>query len=537
MEDRKELIINCDNTKTGKRVKYDTDYVSIMPVANVIVVNRARAVDASFLLTIVGQRFVSNIEEIIFNVDKEVGAIYMKVVQFLEFRNLKRVYINSKNSLPFRIADTEWYNKVSADKKQMIDFYLPANAKNIKLIPSYTPDAWQHYRFIVTTPLKNIDMQLRASIIYTMLKDPSYYDKKYFEDMIGWINKNSALIVDSLCERTPACCFQAAVVMVMSDRVQMSYQAFCSLLNCELVDIEEKAALTERFRKMYNVEKMQLAESKKQSKDLINPARIHAIKQDWCFKYNGDGTVSITSYKGPKVQTLYVPSTIGKKKVVKLGHSALFMAEAKEIIVPESVVELGKNVFSGCKAETIEIRGKIASIPSCAFENTLHLRRLILPEDSIEFIDSEAFCMSAIRSLVVPKSVKVICERAFIKSEIEYVHIDGAVIANKAFDSCKNLKTVKISNSSYIANEAFASSSSAVLYLSNIGHIGHHLWGSEWGNSTEAIHVHGPIGSVSRHPFGMPLTATVYYKPEYYNIAKSLFCINCGEHVGFIEES
>jgi hypothetical protein len=79
----------------------------------------------------------------------------------------------------------------------------------------------------------------------------------------------------------------------------------------------------------------------------------------------------------------------------------------KEVIIPNSVIELKDNCFSNSSLEKIEIPLSIKTIPDMAFYNCKNLKNILL-HDEIRSIKKHAFYSSGIRELRIPPKIKEI---------------------------------------------------------------------------------------------------------------------------------
>ncbi|MDR2822841.1 MAG: leucine-rich repeat domain-containing protein [Acholeplasmatales bacterium] len=79
----------------------------------------------------------------------------------------------------------------------------------------------------------------------------------------------------------------------------------------------------------------------------------------------------------------------------------------KEVIIPNSIVELKEMCFANSSIEKIEIPLTINTIPQMAFYNCKNLKEIVL-NDEIKSIKKFAFCGSGIKELRIPPKIKEI---------------------------------------------------------------------------------------------------------------------------------
>ena len=192
-------------------------------------------------------------------------------------------------------------------------------------------------------------------------------------------------------------------------------------------------------------------------------------ESDFNYDLNKEGTgVVIQSYKG-KATNVVIPSVIEDFPVVELGEDAFFETNVESVVIPDSITELGSDVFRGCEyLKKVTLPKGLDSIPGGFFESCSALKEITLPEvlkkigedafsssglesvtvpASVVEIDKEAFKLcKALKEITLPERLKIIGEDAFRLSGLESITIPDSVvyISSRAFSGCKNLKTVTI---------------------------------------------------------------------------------------------
>ncbi len=167
-----------------------------------------------------------------------------------------------------------------------------------------------------------------------------------------------------------------------------------------------------------------------------------------------------------KLSKIAIPSS-----VTAIGESAFtFCYSITKITIPSSVVRIGNYAFQHCKNLTEVVMKKgVTAIGSSAFSECANLTKVTIPT-SVKSIGSGAFSgkwlekqqksnplviingilidgYTAKGSVTIPKSVKVIADRAFIaNTKLEKVTISSGTttIGAGAFTNCKNLKSITI---------------------------------------------------------------------------------------------
>lgn len=182
-----------------------------------------------------------------------------------------------------------------------------------------------------------------------------------------------------------------------------------------------------------------------------------------------DGGVILTSYIGDET-VVEIPATLGGKKVVTIGEKAfqqiailgiripdtvtlidnqafLYCMNLVEVDLGNGVIEIGNSVFEGCSALTrIELSSSLEKIGELAFGWNSSLTEIELPA-SLKDISKGAFCMSGLEEVILPSSLKTISEETFQSCKsLKSVKIsDGTtVIERRAFDACEALEKIEI---------------------------------------------------------------------------------------------
>ena len=182
-----------------------------------------------------------------------------------------------------------------------------------------------------------------------------------------------------------------------------------------------------------------------------------------------DGGVTIRAYHGD-LKAIEIPETINGEKVLAIESGAFTNAEVTGVRIPDTVIqikekafyycmtlievelgvgvqEIGYETFEGCLAlKTVSLNQGLIKIGDMAFSNTPSLGAIDLPH-SLESMGESVFVLSGISELTIPGNVKTI-ERQLCStcSNLERVILEDGIeaVRNKAFEDCKNLKTIEI---------------------------------------------------------------------------------------------
>ena len=153
-------------------------------------------------------------------------------------------------------------------------------------------------------------------------------------------------------------------------------------------------------------------------------------ESDYTYNALDDGTIEIKGYSG-SAENIVIPAQIDGKSVTRIGNNAFEKSSAKEIVIPDSVTEIGSQAFSGCEKLTgVSIPNSVTMIRDRAFFDCNSLASITIP-DSVTDIELQAFCnCTSLKSVTIPASVTDIGDEAFGYyfndiDELEIKKVDG----------------------------------------------------------------------------------------------------------------
>ena len=129
-------------------------------------------------------------------------------------------------------------------------------------------------------------------------------------------------------------------------------------------------------------------------------------------------------------------------------HLFLNGVEMTDLTVPESISQIKKFTFMGCKSLiNAHLHDGITSIGEMAFRNCSNLRNISLPNEITEINNSVFSGCSALSGIVIPNNVTKICSYSFDGcKELADIIIPSAVaeIKNYAFRGCESFDEMDI---------------------------------------------------------------------------------------------
>ena len=171
----------------------------------------------------------------------------------------------------------------------------------------------------------------------------------------------------------------------------------------------------------------------------------------------------LTEYKG-NAQDVIIPDTVRE-----IGEKAFLGKGLKKVIIPETVTYIGKDAFYNCKElKEVCIDGnKLKEIGEKAFSNCKSLYLIELPE-GVEKIGKSAFSSSSLVFLKTPSTLKEVGNSAFFNTKLFGVSLNKGLktVGSSAFETCYSLQGLFIPSSvTSIGNSVAGDNGSSFKYL------------------------------------------------------------------------
>lgn len=141
--------------------------------------------------------------------------------------------------------------------------------------------------------------------------------------------------------------------------------------------------------------------------DYISDDAFKNCKLNYLNIENGVRIIGEGAFSGCELKSIKLPDSI-----TQINHAFCF-SDLEEIILSKKISEIGEGAFYGCdELNRIDLPNNITSIGVESFAECEKLDQISLPE-KLEKIGEEAFIGTKIKTITIPKSVKIIGEKSF----------------------------------------------------------------------------------------------------------------------------
>ena len=165
-------------------------------------------------------------------------------------------------------------------------------------------------------------------------------------------------------------------------------------------------------------------------------------------EYDGNTLTVVSIGEKAFAECFDLSNVIIPNSVTEIGDSAFSRTSLDSIEIPNSVMVIGDYAFSGSYLRSLEIPNSVTVIGEGVFSGCSYLRSIEIP-NSVTVIGRAAFSDASLVSIEIPNSVMVIGEDAFSGSSLRSIDIPNSVteIGMDAFSNCRYLTSVVIGNS------------------------------------------------------------------------------------------
>lgn len=218
----------------------------------------------------------------------------------------------------------------------------------------------------------------------------------------------------------------------------------------------------------------------------------YTLSEDGVLTISGTGTIT-KKFNEDEQLNKKIKKVVIEEGIEKIGEKSFanLRYQKMDILLPESLIEIGKYAFYYFWTSDIQFPNSLKKIGDYAFENNF-LERVILP-DSLEEIGIYAFAggeyikeihfpkhlttisavsfsgCSQLKSIKWPKNVKKIEERTFENCNFKNFKIPDTVksVGAYTFDNCSQLKVITIGKSVQKISKKFVSNCFALKKIVN----------------------------------------------------------------------
>ena len=159
-----------------------------------------------------------------------------------------------------------------------------------------------------------------------------------------------------------------------------------------------------------------------------------ALEKNFSFQ-EIEGGIEILGYNGPQVTALVIPNEINNKPVISIGNEAFIKFKIQKVILPRACKEIKDRAFYSCALECIEFPDSLVSLGKSVFSGCKCLKTVEF-NPNLRNIGEYCFWGSGIQSLDLPPYVKA--------------------VPNGCFEWCRSLKSVSLNeNLEMLGSSAF----------------------------------------------------------------------------------
>ena len=179
--------------------------------------------------------------------------------------------------------------------------------------------------------------------------------------------------------------------------------------------------------------------------------KVHAettyISGEYEYTLNDDDEVTITKYTGSE-NNIHIPDKLDGYKVIGLGNSLFLNRKTiQSIEIPNTVQNIGSNVFSGTALSKLELPEQLKSIGDTILKGVKGVIEITIPEGVTEAGYYGPFSGSAIKKAILKDGIKAIPNNMFRScTTLEEVVIPDSVtvVGSRAFDQCTKLGSIDL---------------------------------------------------------------------------------------------
>lgn len=263
------------------------------------------------------------------------------------------------------------------------------------------------------------------------LERGDYVSDSIYEEYYEYIKKHKKGMYGSAVKVAPLLRFMFSEKMIPTGDLQL------------LLDMAVAQNSSDEIKLILNTE------AGKHKKKKGSGPTLTELKNNWNFKENEDGTITITKYKGFETD-VKVPAKIGKHTVTGLANN-IFNSVKQTLVsvsLPDGLRVIGERAFYNCPVlKTVHIPNTVVEIGKWAFSECKNIQEMIIP-DGVVTIEEGAFenC-TGLKQVKLPNELEIISEKLFSGcGELLQVSLPKNLrsIGICAFCNCKNLSELNM---------------------------------------------------------------------------------------------
>ena len=174
------------------------------------------------------------------------------------------------------------------------------------------------------------------------------------------------------------------------------------------------------------------------AKSVSNAIAADSAQEKYFSFQEIEGGIEILGYNGPQVTTLVIPNEIINKPVISIGNEAFIKFKIQKVILPRACKEIKDRAFYSCALECIEFPDSLVSLGKSVFSGCKCLKTVEFNPD-LRNIGEYCFYGADIEDLVLPPKVKVLPKGCFQLTSLKSVSLNKnlEMMGSGAFSSTK----------------------------------------------------------------------------------------------------
>ena len=176
---------------------------------------------------------------------------------------------------------------------------------------------------------------------------------------------------------------------------------------------------------------------------------INDVTVNWSYTLNDSNQITDLTCTNPSDLTgsITIPSSLDGKTVVTIGHDAFESATGiTEVIIPDSVTEIGYKAFKNCTSLNKVDLGNITSLSFQVFTGCTSLTEITIPKTLKDGSVSPCLDNPNITKITLEEGLTIVPSNLCANTGITEIVIPNSVteIGHSAFDDCTELKKITI---------------------------------------------------------------------------------------------